>query len=64
MALYIWLLWHQVVVFCQSGVGCMSTSMAHFNYLIGVGALELIFELAGIIKIFTKNGTPKDKKEE
>lgn len=66
MAIYIWLIFHNIVIYCNSA-GCLSTSMQHFNYLSGVGALELIFELAGIVKIFTKkginNGTTKKNRE-
>lgn len=63
MAIYIWLLINSIVIYCDVS-GCVSTSIAHFNYLTTIGSLELIFEVAGIVKIFTKkngvnNGTIK-----
>jgi hypothetical protein len=60
MILYIWLLWHEIVIFCQQGVGCLQVSNAHFNYLIGIGALELIFEIPAIIKVFFKKDQSKE----
>lgn len=53
MAIYIWLLIHSMVILCTNG-GCTSVSMQHFDYLVGIGALEIIFESAGIVKIFSK----------
>ncbi len=60
MGIYIWLLWHQMVIFCTEA-GCMQVSMAHFNYLVGLGTLELVLEITGIIRIFFKKNPPKDK---
>lgn len=59
MALYIWLLWHQLVIFCAVGAGCLQTSMAHFDNLMAAGALELLFEVGGIIKIFSRKNQYK-----
>jgi hypothetical protein len=41
--------------------GCTSITASHFDYLIGIGALELIFEIGGIIKVFVakKASTPR-----
>ncbi len=60
MAIYIWLIWHEIIIFCQQGVGCLQVSNAHFSYLMGLGALELIFELPAIAKIFLKKDISKD----
>jgi hypothetical protein len=61
MTFYIWLLWHQIVIECNQ-VGCLQSSMAHFNYIIGLGFLELIFEIGGIVRIYLKKNksTPSD----
>jgi predicted sulfurtransferase len=59
MVLYIWLLWHQVVIYCTQGVGCIQSSMAHFEYVLGLGVIEVIFEIGGIIKVFVR----KDQKD-
>lgn len=59
MAIYIWLLYYNIAILCENG--CTQVSMAHFNYLFGVGALELIFELRGIIKIYQKRKFNADK---
>lgn len=67
MILYIWLIWHQLVIYCAAGAGCIQSSVAHFDYITGIGALELLFEISGIIKIFTiKKDFEKnnEKKEE
>jgi hypothetical protein len=53
MTLYIWLLWHQIVIECNQ-VGCVQSSMAHFNYFVGLGVLELLLEIGGIVKIYRK----------
>ena len=57
-SIYIWLKIHEIIINCTQA-GCVQTSMSHFNYLMGIGALELIFELSGIIKIFSKKGNNK-----
>jgi hypothetical protein len=58
VAIYIWLIFHDVSLMCTQ-FGCTSLSITHFDYLIGVGALELIFEIGGIVKVFTaKKSSP------
>lgn len=68
MTLYIWLLWHQIAITCIAATGCVQTSMAHFDYMMGIGALELILEISGIIRIYVKkvngNGDKSPNKEE
>lgn len=59
MVLYIWLLYHQILIQCTQA-GCIQSSMANFDYLSGIGAVELIFELAGIIKIYQKVNKKKE----
>lgn len=60
MVLYIWLVIHEIVIFCQAGVGCSQVSNAHFSYLIGIGALELVFEIPAIVKIFFRKDNTKE----
>jgi hypothetical protein len=66
MAFYIYLIWHQIVIHCaEAAAGCMQVSVAHFDYLMSAGALEMILEIAGIVKIFKKKDKAPDntKKE-
>lgn len=58
MTIYIWLLIQEMIVRCIDSL-CSSVSMAHFDYLLGIGSLELIFEVAGIIKIYSQKGNGK-----
>lgn len=62
MVIYIWLLIHEIIIQCTTGVGCIQSSMAHFNYIIGLGALEMIFEIPGIVRIFFKKDDINGKK--
>jgi len=62
MVFYIWLLFHSMVIMCTAA-GCNAVSMSSFNYVIGLGTLELVFEVAGVIRIFKKNVPPVDKGE-
>ena len=61
VVLYIWLLFYNVAIYCAPNAGCIQTSMAHFNYLVGIGAIELIFELHGMVKIYEKKKFDNDK---
>ena len=54
MVLYIWLLFYNVAIYCAPNAGCIQVSMTHFNYLVGIGALEIIFEMGGMIRIYEK----------
>ena len=58
MILYIYLLWHQIVIYCAEASGCLQTSEFHFNQLLALGSLELLFELPQIVKIYVHK---KDK---
>jgi hypothetical protein len=54
MGIYIWLLFHNVVIHCVENAGCIQSSTNHLDYLIQIGTVELIFELAGMVRIFVK----------
>lgn len=54
MIIYIYLLWHEIVIYCAQTSGCMQTSLFHFNQVLALGALELLFEIPQIIKIYLK----------
>ena len=60
MVLYIWLLWYQIIIYCAQGAGCIQSSMAHFEYILGIGAVELIFEISGIVKVFLRKDMTKE----
>lgn len=62
MGIYIWLVYYNIAINCVANTGCMQVSMAHLNYLIGIGSIELIFELGGIIRIFMKKSDPNKPK--
>lgn len=57
MALYIWLMFHRVVIECTQ-TGCHEVTLASFNYIATLGGLELIFEMFGIVRIFSKKAPP------
>lgn len=55
MVIYIYLIWHGLVIFCSETAGCVQTSSLFFQQLLEKGGiLELMFEIAGIIKIYRK----------
>lgn len=56
MAIYIWLLFQNIVISCIANACSVSTN-DHLGYLLQIGMVEVIFEIGGIIKIFVK----KDK---
>lgn len=60
MIIYIWFIVNQIVIQC-TGAGCAATSVDHFNYIAGIGLLELICEIPGVIKVFRRklNGDSK-----
>lgn len=58
--LVIWLIYHQIVIICENGM-CNQVSMAHFNYLVSLGTLEVILEIWSVIKIFTKRKPNQNK---
>jgi hypothetical protein len=60
MILYIYLLFHEIVINCTQSIGCIQTSYAHFDFMMKAGMLELIFEIPKVVQIFSK----KEKKED
>lgn len=65
LSLYIYIIASQVVINCI-GVGCMSTSVSHFKFLLAAGVLETIFELPLIVRIYKRTDLPtgEEKKVE
>ena len=62
MTLYLWLLFHQVFITCTQAGCIQASSNANFDYLLGIGAIELVFELSGIIKIYARKSINGKKK--
>lgn len=60
MGIYIWLIIQNIVIACAGGACMLSPQNGHLEYLIGIGGVELLFELGGVIKIYAKrNGSEK-----
>jgi hypothetical protein len=60
VGIYIWLLFHGIVLHCVESAGCIQSTVSHLDYLIQIGSVELVFELVGIIRIFMKKSPPKN----
>ena len=60
MGVYIWLLLRDLVYFCAGGSGCVPSTNTHLDYLIAIGAVELLGEIAGVLRVYIKkNGNGK-----
>jgi hypothetical protein len=63
MSIFIYILASRIVIHCIESVGCMQTSLASFNAIFLGGAMELMFEIPWVVKIYRKKNR-KIKKEE
>jgi hypothetical protein len=56
MILYIYLLYHEIVINCTENIGCYQMSLHSFRFVLGAGMAELLFEIPKIIQIFINKG--------
>lgn len=61
MVLYIYLLFHEIVINCTQSVGCIQTSYTHLDFLLKASALELVFEIPKVVQIFVKKVKGEEK---
>lgn len=62
MLIYIYILFHQVVIMCNQALFCQEVSLIHLKELVLTGVVELIFERALVVRVY-KEKQPEKKEE-
>jgi hypothetical protein len=53
MTIYLWLVIQGIIISCVNSI-CIQQANGHLEYLLAIGSVELLFEIAGIIRIYGK----------
>jgi hypothetical protein len=59
MSIFIYLVAQRIVIHCIESIGCMQTSLASFNTIFLGGAMELMFEIPWVVRIYRKKNRKK-----